>query len=168
MFKITGQLAKLQFRKVAFSNTLHNKMKVQLRQAARAWLRAVIPKVPVFLGTARGTLQPLGRFLRVAVPISPVENRRGKGPAFGAREQQFSFTARKFTYTFKWDTTLSHFIINEFFNVQASFGIPLRNPTPWGAINAGKIAFEEYVKTVVPRRIPRLTDFIKTTLLRIK
>ncbi len=76
MIELKGFFTKLTLDPGRYTKTLDKSMNVQLRQAARAWLRAVILKVPVWTGMSRGSLRPLGAFLRVAVPISPVASRK--------------------------------------------------------------------------------------------
>lgn len=145
-----------------YTEALERELEVQMRQAAREWLRAVIPRVPVWAGTSRGSLKPLGRFLRVAIPIgiNPTSaGRKGVGPELGAAQSSFDFTTVSRKFTFTWDTTVRHFITNNFYDVSSS--IHLITPGPYGAFEAGKAAFDRYVQTVIPQRIPRLQDYVK-------
>jgi hypothetical protein len=167
MFRVFGDLKKLKFQSQAYTTALDTACQVQIRQAARAWLRAILSRglPPVFTGTARGTLKPLGQYLRVAIPISPVAFRKGKGPGVGASLGRFEFLAQNFRYTFEWDTDLFYYHINEF----SSFvpGFHFRTPIPWHSMAIGQAAFEEYIRTVLPDRIPKVKDFIDVITTKI-
>jgi hypothetical protein len=163
MLNIGGVFNKLSIDPGRFTKTLDKTMEVQLRQAARAWLRAVVLKVPVWTGTARGTLRPLGQFLRVSIPISPVKRKRGFGPDIGAQRSAFSFNKTATTYSFEFDQQLAYYAVNDFYHVN----LPLINPTPWGSFRAGEAAFNKYVQTVLPERLPRVEDLIVKTEIKI-
>lgn len=60
MFEITPFFTRVDIDLIGYKKSLDKIMTVQIRQAAREWLRAVIPRVPVYTGTSRGSLQPLG------------------------------------------------------------------------------------------------------------
>lgn len=157
MPRITLTLVDLKFDADNFRKTVHATLEKEIRMAARAWLRAVIPRVPVYTGMARGSLQPLGRFLKVAVPISPVAKRKNMGPAVGAAQQSFKFEVKNGKYLFGFNSTVAHYMINEFYSVP----LPLRNPTPWQSFEAGRTAFNEYVANELPKKLPRVNNFIK-------
>lgn len=161
MFKFTGNLVQLNFNMVKFKKTLDETLKTQIRQAAREWLRAVIPKVPVWTGTARGTLSPLARILRVQNNISPVAFRRGWGPSVGEQFGTFSFEESGGTYSFDYEINLRYFQDNEFQKAPPKY--KLRNPTPWHAFKAGDAAFKAYLNKILPQKLPNLTDFIEVT-----
>ena len=158
-----GRLSFPRFDAKKFTDALRDLAEAQVRQAAREWLRAVIPKVPVFTGTARGTLMPLGRLIRVAVPISPKAVRPNRGPGVGA-----SLTTGRYFYRegnrfyFRFNTDVSHFIYN---NLQPAPDPPFRliNETPWYATQAGNEAFNRYLAEELPKRakLLRLRNFIK-------
>lgn len=135
----------------------------QVKNAAREFLRTVITKVPIYSGEARGTLQPLGRFLRVPVPTTGVPAALRKSPghdaASGALQSSFEFDLKDgFKPRFKFDVTLAHFITNEYHT-----GLPeqkyLKWPTPWGAIAAGRASFKRYLDLTLKRSVPHVKDF---------
>lgn len=166
MIQFTGRLYTMQFDAEGFKKSLQEAIAVQMRQAARAWLRAVIPAVPVYTGMARGSLQPLGRILRVAVPISPIAFRRGKSPAEGATQSSFEFYNNGSVWTFSWSTDVLHYTINEYNNMSGV--LPLRHPTPWKSIEKGNIAFNAYMEANISKRIPKLADYIKTDTVQVR
>ena len=139
----------------SYTEAMEEVVRTQMRQAAREWLRAVIPRVPVWTGTSRGTLQPLGRFLKVAVPVAPVAVRPGMGPGVGAAKSHFSFPEREHRFYFQWNASVFHFVRNEFYQAPNP-PFRLRHPTPWNAIVAGNAAFERYVRDVMPDRLRRV------------
>lgn len=147
-----------------FSEALVTECQTQQKQAAREWLRAVIPKVPVWAGTSRGSLRPLGRFLRVAVPITPVARdtdlRNQNGIAYGASKSSFKFNRRGQRFIFSIDINVKHFIENNF-HERPNPPYRLKEPTPWHALEAGQAAYEAYIRNVLPKRIPRIKNFIK-------
>lgn len=161
MIEFVGFLELIAFDEKKFRQSVDRELQVQLRQAARAWLRAVIPSVPVYTGMARGTLQPLGRALRVAIPISPVAVRKGKNAAAGSAQSQFEFTSSGGLYTFSWSNDVLHYNINEYNNMSGV--IPLKNPTPWRSLAKGKAAFDSYCANILPGKMPKAgaaTNFI--------
>lgn len=150
-----------------FSDNLQKEMEAQIRQAARAWLRAVIPKVPVWAGTAQGSLKPLAQFLRVSLIISPRVVRPGLGPSVGAAKGGFNFTRVGQRYNFRFKTDVAHFLANEY-NDMSSVKPNLIAPTPWDAFLAGKAAFDSYVKNTLPKRLPRVKDYINYKKISIR
>jgi hypothetical protein len=160
MIIVRNRLSFPDFKSAKYTEALQAEVEVQVRQAARAWLRAVIPLVPVFTGTARGSLQPIGRFLRVAVPIRPIAVREGMGPDVGAAQGKFKFEQRGKRFVFTFDPGVFHFIQNEFYHAEDP-PFHLTHPTPWNATEVGNAAWEAYVEHILPQRLPRLKDYIK-------
>lgn len=158
--KFRGRLSFPKLDVTKYTEALEEAIETQIRQAAREWLRAVIPKVPVWTGTARGSLQPLGRFLRVAIPISPVARRKGMGPEVGASKGTFKFQRRGRRFVFTASSTVDHFIQNNFYQAPTP-PFHLKEPTPWKAFEAGDEAFIRYIKANLVKRIPKLKEFIK-------
>ena len=160
MLRAEGVVSFPKFDVNKFTKTLNETVETQMRMAAREWLRAVVPLVPVYTGTAKGTLRPLGQFLRVAVPIKPLKSRKGLGPEVGATASSFEFGRQGNTFTFKWNHTINYAIINEFYS-RPNPPFRLTNPTPWNAIVAGNAAWDAYVKTTLPKKVPKLADFME-------
>jgi len=166
LIELKGFFTKLTLDPGRYTKTLDKSMNVQLRQAARAWLRAVILKVPVWTGMSRGSLRPLGAFLRVAVPISPVASRKNYGIQAGANASAFKFSKEGTKYIFEFDEGVLHYTINEFYNVKPP--INLITPGPYGSFKAGELAFQTYVTDVLPGRLPRLEDIITTNRIVVR
>lgn len=161
MIRMKSKLTTFSIDPGRFTKTLDEAIQVQQRQAARAWLRAIIEKVPVWTGMSRGSFKPLGAYLRVAVPISPVARRSGMGPSAGASKSQFSFTRTGNVWTFAFTEEVAHLLINDAFNVSAY--IHLRTPGPYNAFKAGSDAYQQYIDENLLKRLPNLNDSIKTS-----
>ncbi len=151
-----------------YNKALKTAVDVQIRQATRAWLNAVIPKVPLWTGQSRGVLKPLGRFLKVAVPVSPQATSRrakrtiarGVGPSSGERYGAFQFEHRGKRTLFKFAVNLQYFIDNEYTDTKGTTHPHLIHDTPWRAFVAGENAFFKYLQDQLPKRIPKIKNFI--------
>lgn len=170
MLEFRGRLSYPKFDASKYTQALQDACEVQLRQAAREWLRAVIPHVPVWTGTARGSLQPLGRFLNVAIPIvpsaPPKAMRFNRGASYGASQGHFKFSRRDKRFIFHYSSDVKHFLENEFYHAPNP-PYHLRNETPWNAFVYGKAAFDAYMKGTLPKRIPKIADYIRFESRRI-
>lgn len=170
--RFTGRFTYIDFDPKTYKKSFDEAMEVQMRQAARAWLRAMLtaelPVVrrgtgsskgipPVWTGTARGTLIPLGRFLRVAIPISPKVRRPGRGPDVGAGKGKYNFDKSYDRYYFRFSTQLAWYTINEF---NAS-DLPLTHQTPWKGFEIGQKAFQDYCNTEMAKKLPKIRDSVK-------
>jgi hypothetical protein len=159
-FTIKMRYSKLGIDTGKFTATLDTDMKVQIKQAARAWLKAVILKVPIWTGTSRASLQPLGAYLKVAVPISPLVTRKGYGLSEGRAKQEFSFSRDGNVWSFEFTEEVAHYLVNEYFNANEGGKFHLKTPGPYRSFAAGEAAFNEYINTYLLSRVPNLKDFI--------
>ena len=172
--KVKIKLVYLKLNKGAFTKTLTEAIEVQSRQAARAWLKAVLTKVPTWTGEARGSLKPLGQFLRVAVPITPSPSKwarraiaEGHTAESGEAQGHFQFKnegGTRFVFIFKTDVV--HYLINEFYNVKPP--INLIDPAPWFSLRAGKKAYTEYLNTNLKQKIPKIKSFLTSEIRYIE
>lgn len=126
-----------------------------------AFLRAVIPQVPVWSGMARASLKPLAQFLTnragftVSVPITPDPDahshiKAGQNEAAGEALGSFKFVRSEGLLAIEMGTDVPHYSYLDF--NQSSR--PLRHPTPWKSFEAGREAaleYREYVKKHLPR-----------------
>jgi len=107
-----------------FELTLKEQLQVMVRKAAREWIRAAIVTVPTYSATARGTFKPLGRFLRVAIPVGKVVSRRTshkvRGQVYqlgfdqGANYSDYKFVIEGNRISFKFDQDLPWAVWNAF------------------------------------------------------
>lgn len=128
---------------------------IQLRLAARAWLRAVITSVPSWTGQSRGSLQPIGRFIGIAVPAPVSPTAPGDRSALGQSQSAFVFAGVNGLHVFHWETHVPHYLINEYYQV----ALPLINPTPWFSLPAGEQAFFAYAQTQVLQHLPNPANY---------
>jgi hypothetical protein len=159
MLKFSIKLTNLEINTGQFTDDLAKFLEIQSRKAAREWLRAVLLKVPVFTGEARGSLKPLGQFLKVAVPIKPVAIRKGHSPETGAAQSSFSFSKISPYYIeFIFNEAVVHYLINEFYDVNPPINLT-HLPRPWFSFNDGKIAYQKYLKEAIKTRFPRIQSY---------
>lgn len=172
MFVYSGKMFELRI-DGKFTETLEKAIETMMRQAARAWLRAVIVKVAVWTGFALGSIKfargnggDLARFLNVAVPItragglkrtprwyySPSGERTEKRPENAGRYAQFSFTSGRHIFTFRFRDDVVHFMLNNFYD-------SVSPTSPWNAIAAGHEAFKEYIKENI-HKLPKIGRYI--------
>lgn len=157
----------LKLNKGKFVKTFDEDMKVQIRQAARAWLRDIIEHIPVYSGMSIASLLPLGGYLHVAIPInvnpSSLTHRYGNEPhgiAAGQLAGGYAFLDDNFKYTFQFSTDVPQFIIND---ISTGLGSPpLLNPTPWNATEQAGFAFQNYLNENLKERVPKVSDFVYT------
>jgi hypothetical protein len=165
VLEVTGGLGFIDFDKVSYTKTLDRVLGQIIREAARQWLKAVLTSVPerggfpVLTGAAKSTLVPLGRVLRVAVPVRPVPA-KGRNVvvdrrADGIQSQQFTLTSKNFEYEFSWSTDLLHYYLNETFPMlQVKY-------TPWESVKQGNAAFITFLEAAIQRRLPNVADYIE-------
>jgi len=146
--KFKGKISRFQLKGRKYTKTLEQAIEVQVRQGAREFVRAAVPLIPVLTGMARGTLQPLGRFLRVAVPIRPTARRSGRGAEAGAFRSSFEFKQVGKAFIFTFGHNVEHFRINDIVSN------PFTASAPWQALEAGERAFLKYMETIAVKRLP--------------
>lgn len=170
MFEIVILAPEFTFDEKRFLKTYREMAAIQTKQAARAFLRAVVQRVPVDTGQARGTLLPLGRFLRVAVPISSTNERENKNPETGAQGDKqllFRFPSYSTGEFFEIEPQLFYYWWNDFY----SHNYPNSpNPTPWRSIEEGVEAFLLYMRTTAIERMKSqpMLDFFDVQYKNLK
>jgi len=157
--RVRGSKFKFKFNRTAFSQAMQKRLGVAIRQAARAFLRAAVREVPIQTGEARGSLQPLGKFLRVAVPIPGAKPRSGKNAGTGAAQTvgpliRVTPTSASFTFT----TEVFHYFLNDLH--QFTYGSD-KKQTPWRSFEIGFDAFKREMNVQIARQIPNVFDFLK-------
>lgn len=151
---------RITFKVKRFSKKLDRTLGICFRKALRAWLRAILVSVagsfPVWSGQAKSTLKPLGRTLKVAVPVRPLKRRPNGRPIpdrriEGEKSSYFSIRDDKshpgtFIYTFYWRTKTLHYLFNE---IEQTF---IKN-TPWHTLVAGQEAFRTALLECIKDRL---------------
>lgn len=138
--------------------------KATMREAARVFLRTVIPLIPVWTGEAVGSLAPIAAELHVAIPSSPNPDAPYNGFSLGMtqtiRTEPFIKKESQNRYTFTIGSTVPHFNINDRFDV-SRWGFKLRNPTPWNSFQIGTDAMLEYFRGRGMDGFPTLLDYFE-------
>lgn len=181
-----SKVALLKFDEVKFSKTLKKRLEVAHNQAVRTWLRAVLEEIPTYTGAARGTFKPLGRVLRVAVNRTKVlgnkkRARQKKWAYVGGRKYRVGFEygenygdysiywkdARyKLIYGFTFTSDLPYVLWNDAYPAPIGFTLP-SNP-PWNAFRKGAREFVRYVRTEIPKRLPKTAVLNKIQIIRVR
>ncbi len=158
MLKINVRSEAPRFNYDEFKANINRLGQKHLRLATRAWVTAVVTKVPVYSGTARGTLAPIGRFVNAAVPRGTVV-----GPTSGTKKilgktynigfdagkeygQRFELGQEASPNKTTWFFTFNHEDLVYF--IWDNYGKPLSTlrQAPWDALKAGDDAFRLSVK----------------------
>jgi len=173
MLENRGPLTLYSFDTAKFNKTLDREMSIVLREGVRLWLRTVLDVIsgaphtvgdnfPIQTGRAKGALQPLGRAVRVAVPISPAPGKKNRSSE-GALSSNFEIRDDQshplsFMYRFNWSTDLEHWATNELNYIEF-----VRSATPWRAIEEADNALDAYINAEIPKRLSKfiLTKWIK-------
>jgi hypothetical protein len=153
-FTAKFQAPRVDFAK--FRRALQEQLGEKLAQAGAVWLHATADEIPVWSGAERATFTPLASYVGYVLSIAPVVSSRvelgiGSGSAtFDAGETNPSL------YTFSYETTLPHLLINEYQNantfINPSTGKPyfhLTNPGPYGFQRKGERAFRAFASEIV-------------------
>lgn len=167
MFQFKGTIKKVALEKSKFTKTLDEACATQVRQAARAFLRAALTKIPLYTGMSQASLVPLARFLNVSLHPKITElaashghkDRTAEGERLG--KSAFKFKNTKQLHTFEFNIPDFYFRVNEFEKAPASF--KLTNETPWRSFDEGLAAFNSYLNANLRERAPKLKDYVVTT-----
>lgn len=168
MPRLYGTVDVLDFDAKGYSAAVRKSMEIQFRHAARAFLRAAVPHVPVQTGMARGSFLHIGRYLNVAVPINPIRFNKTyempgggkipKTPESGASlstSPQNLIKWRDNRLVFEFESNVFHYTLEDIFG--------LKSPTaPWESIKKGRIAFMEELRKL-RTRLPKLGGYITRT-----
>lgn len=122
----------LDFDLSAYLTVVDANAKELMKEAAKAWVKSAIARVPVYTGTAIGSLKPIGAFANQVIPAG---SKIRKSKYQGSTQGHFEFKAEDFLYEFEVSTDVFYYLINEYYDV--SQYIHLKNPGPWGSFKAG-------------------------------
>ena len=158
-FKMNAPTFKFDEKK--FTDAFKKRAEVQVRQGMRAFLRAILEKnlPPELTGEARGSLIPLGRFLRVAVPARPrkgQKNRVARGTAQGIKP---IVKSTKTGFSIRFGTRVEHYVRHDAKGGTGNF----QTPRPWNSFKIGTEAFNNYILANLDKFKPALKEFVKVT-----
>lgn len=168
-----GSLHGLKIDHGKFTKALDTAAKRLTLEAARQFVRAMIRLVPVWTGMAmgsikfaRGTNGNLGRYLNVAIPISPKAYRKNKNPEIGGAMGRYNFTAQRHIYTFLFRSDVPHFFMNNFFERTDPGAKNQQIQAPWGALEAGQDAYRNHVRANIGK-LPKVGKFIEKVVINL-
>lgn len=161
----------------------------QNKEAVKEWLRKTLNNIPGYTGTARGTLVPVGRLTNTIIsrfgPGGPSGNQKkakykkyirygghiiragfhhGKNyasAAIGTKRE-----GNKIINTFTFTNTLPYIARNDISGPPPNFIMP-SNP-PWYSHGKGAAAWQNYIRTIIPTKLPTLSQFIKVKRIRVR
>ncbi|KKL45572.1 hypothetical protein LCGC14_2354280 [marine sediment metagenome] len=178
MLKVTGQISSVRLNSKRYHAAVLKRLDQEHKNAVAAWVKAVAYSIPVYTGTARGTIAPVGRTVRQFVGAAGTNEKtefvyQGKTYPLGFRQgknyQEHSLsragTEGRLTFTFRFLETLPYVVWNT--SSPAPAWMNLKNITPWYAIQKGVAAYVQYAREQIPKRLPRLTLFEKVTIVRV-
>jgi len=170
--KVNISVMGFEFKRAEYSETFKKAIALEMRNAARKFVEAALPRVPVRTGFARGTLLNLTDAIGMASASSPSAfkrriRKRAKqdSPVNGLIEyyegvlktpenaRGFSTpTNRVFTnngkaWSFNYDNTVLYYEIND-------------AKLNWRSFQFGEAAFIDYLERTGMQRIPAITDYI--------
>lgn len=157
-FRVTARMPK--FNLSGFKINLNKMGEAEIKNTARAWLKAVILEIPTFTGTARGTFRPLGRFLKVAFPQGARKSKRKSKKIQGTTFQLGFGAGAQYGQDFEFHQNANRFEFNYVFNLPYIYwnsfgpGLPtLIKKTPWFAIQKGESAGFKHIRENIPPQL---------------
>lgn len=174
MLRVRSKVKILKVKSGLLSKTADDFFRAQFNNALRAWVTAILARIPDYTGTARGTFIPVARALKPiigGVPSGPVfpyneewrsrhkqigykiirgRGRFNLGEAAGEKYSKFNIDYKKGRGVFTYTNNLPWVLWNEVNFAPEWITLP-SNP-PWGAIAAGNKAFKDYFITEMPKR----------------
>jgi len=153
-----------------FQQALHQELAKALVDGAKTYLETVAPKnmsegIPVWSGASRATFSELASYVEYVISCSPVHgapNRIALGTDSGTAIFEPG-TVSPGVYSFTYETTLPHLIINEYHDA-TQWGFRLKNPGPYHFQEKGRLAFEQFASTVV---LPGWGSLLDVVQLRV-
>jgi hypothetical protein len=131
-----------------FKASLHERLAEALAQAGMKYLMATAETLPVWSGASRATFTPLASYVGLVLSITPVaKSRIALGEGLGTATFDAGDT-NPGLYTFSYETTLPHLIINEYHDA-TQWGFHLKNPGPYHFQGRGEQAFREFASELV-------------------
>lgn len=149
-----------------WTKTLEQGIQVQIRQAAREWLRAVRDSIPEWTGQAKGSVVlatgefgTFAEYLGEPKDLNPPHSKPSKNPETGGSQARYSFTWKGHRYSFNYYNTIDYFYYNSVLGKAGNSNPNFDNP--WRAILKGRLAFEEYMRTEGIRKLPKIMNLLE-------
>ena len=122
-----------------YQQQLREAMIDALEEGAKIWLQAVVGRVPLWSGMARGSLLELRELINGKIVFTPLKakSRVPSGRSLGTAEPDYEKDKVTLTIT----TNVSHYTAQEYRS-----GV---SPTaPWRSLDAGAVAFKSYAESM--------------------
>lgn len=148
--KFNASFTVLKIDKDRLTKALDEKIKIEMRQAMRAFLDAAIKRVPILTGMSRGGFVRLGQYLGKQVPIPGAQPKPSRNAGRGFVQSELDES------NFKYPVYDLAYRINVF---QYNF----HDPDNWRATAAGRKAMERYIEKNFAAKLPKITDYITRT-----
>lgn len=177
--KVTFIATGFQFKRAEFSDAFKKAIQLEMRNGAREFVKAALPRVPVRTGFARGTLLNLSDAIGLASASNPkvlkakMAKRVPKNVSLNGQTEyyegvaknpdagrQFStplnkvFTNNGRTFNFNYEQTVLYYEIND------QGPNPHTPSAPWRSFEFGSAAFISYLERVGLQRLPAITEYI--------
>lgn len=140
-FHITARQA--QFNKAGYLRRIEKGLQTARYEAIRAFVETLIENVPLWEGTARGSIIPAARLVNVIVDTTPNTPNGYVHPGRGAGVGEALGSARifgnQYRLGFEWYSEVPHYEVNEW----SSPPFPLIHPTPWHSVSEASDAFHQ-------------------------
>jgi len=164
-FKAKFRAPRIQLGK--YQQQLHEHLSDAIAHAAFVWLEAVLSEIPVWSGASHATFLRLAREVGYHLSIAPSALSR---ISYGQRQGDGEVVTdpQQGLYLFRYQTTLTHLIYNEFHNANADPDPDLFHrlirPGPYYFQQKGRMAFERYAAGV---RLPSPWRALKIRTYRV-
>lgn len=170
--KVNITVTGFQFKRAEFSEAFKTAIKLEMRNAAREFVKAALPRVPVRTGFARGTLLNLQDAIEMTAASNPASfkkklaKRPSKNSPLNGKLEYYEgvlktpdnargfstptnrvFTNNGKAWSFNYDNTVLYYELND-----AKY--------QWLSYKFGEAAFIDYLERVGMQRIPAITDYI--------
>ena len=167
MLQVSRGLSTINLDSKRFTRTLDRVLGQIIREAARKWLRSILTKgVPVETGMAKGSLAPLGRFLKnvgglgISPTRPPYSNKLDGLHTVQRGEELSDFRIRDdksnpltFIYDFEWSTSVLHYYQKKYYKGKFLSGEE--------SIPEANAVFDAFIVEALNRRLPNLVDYIR-------
>ena len=182
---VKANMVKIHVSARGFSQEMKRAAREGHKEAVREWVKAVIAKIPVYTGTARGTYAVAGRKVNLAVaamskntsktkfiyPKGGTSYPLGWKVALGGAYSKATLDSRyaemgEYEYIFKFEEWLPYVVWNNMRT--APEWLHLIHQTPWTALEAGAAAYRRYALSVLPKRLPDPRVAVKFTKFQVR
>ncbi len=151
---LSVNLKALKVNLAKYKSALHERLSEALAESCRVWLTTVVKEstsvgLPIWSGASIATFSPLASHIAYALALSPVAdapNRIALGVGHGTGLFEPG-TKKRGLYTFTYQTTLPHLLINEY-NDATQWGFNLKHPGPYGFQIKAEEAFKKFARDV--------------------